>query len=217
MALERIRVDPDDPGPETLGRIASVLADGGVVAYPTETFYGLGANALDAVACERVWTLKGRPASKALPVILASVAQLHTVTEEERLPLVARRLADRFWPGPLTLIVPCRAGIAASVDGDTLAVRVSGLPLARAMAASLGGPITATSANPSGGSPAVDADEVVREFSASSSLALVVDGGVTPGGAPSTIVDVTTERPRLVREGKLRFEEVLAAVEASFS
>jgi L-threonylcarbamoyladenylate synthase len=164
----------------------------GVVALPTETFYGLAVPPDDPVAVARVFTLKGRPAEKALPVVGASVAQLG--------PLVVFPEAwwgrlQAAWPAPLTVVLPSRTGLAG---GGNVAVRVPAHPLLRALLASVG-PLTATSANRSGGPPLSRPQEVARLLGAG--LALLLDGGEAPGGLPSTVVDLTGELPRLLRQG----------------
>lgn len=200
----RVSVDSQEPQEDVLARVGDVLARHGVVAYPTETFYGLAVSVFDARACERIFELKGRASSKALPCVLSNIDQLELVSSA--VPTLALELAARFWPGPLSLIVPARADVAAASEAGTVAVRVSSLPLARALAA-VSGPLTATSANKSGEPPATTADEVIAQLGAG--LDLVLDGGPTAGGAPSTIVDVTAREPRLVRRGAIPFEDVL--------
>lgn len=186
---------------------AHCIQSGGVVAFPTETFYGLGAHALDTQACQRIFQLKGRTAEKGLPLILATVEQLSLVAPA--LPQQAARLASVFWPGPLTLVVQAYPDVAAAQHG-TIAVRVSGWPLARALAAAVGAPITATSVNPSGAPPAETALEVDSTFG--DGLDLILNGGRTAGGVPSTIVDVTGSEARLLRAGAIPFERVRAVL-----
>lgn len=171
-----------------------MLTRGGVVAFPTETFYGLAADVASLQGCEKVFAIKGRDSSKALPWIVADVEQLLDVA---LLSDAALRLARRFWPGPLTLVVPRKGG-------GTVAARVSGLPLARALAARLGRPITATSANAASEPPAETADALASLVG----VDLLLDGGPAPGGPPSTIVDVTGERATLVRAGAVDFGRI---------
>jgi len=181
-----------------------VLEEHGVVALPTETFYGLAVSVFDKEACERVFEIKGRPSTRALPCIVSGMEQLERVASE--IPALAKELSTRFWPGPLTLIVPARATVAAASETGTVAVRVSSLPLARELAA-IAGPVTATSANVSGAPPATTADEVVAQLG--DSVNMVLDGGATSGGLASTIVDVTSGKLELVREGAIAFRDVL--------
>lgn len=191
---------------------AEVLRRGGLVAYPTETFYGLGALAGDPAALQRLARAKLRPEGKPLPLLAADVAQ---VREVARLDGLAARLAARFWPGPLTLVLPALPGLDAAItEGSrTVAVRVPGSELARALARQAGGAIVSTSANLSGEPAPSSAAELSPSLVAR--IDHVLDGGSTPGGRPSTIVEVVGERIRLVRDGAIPFEEVQAACAAA--
>ena len=201
--------------PYLAGRIetaAAALRRGGVVAYPTETFYGIGALARDAAAVARIAAAKGRPEGKPLPLVAADRAMVEEVAQVG--PLAAR-LADRFWPGPLTLVLPARPGLPEPVTAGTgtVGIRVPGGEVARALSRAAGGPVVSTSANPAGGPPPVragDLEPALRER-----LDAVLDGGPTPGGLPSTVVAVEGARVRLLRAGAVPFEDVLAAAEGS--
>ncbi len=199
----RLSVDTEQPQGDVLAQACRVLDEHGVVALPTETFYGLAVSVFDRVACERVFEIKGRPSTKALPCIVSGIEQLERVASE--IPALVSELSTRFWPGPLTLIVPARATVAAASETGTIAVRVSSLPLTRELAA-IAGPVTATSANVSGAPPATTADEVLAQLGGS--VDLVLDGGATSGGLASTIVDVTSGKLELVREGAIAFQDV---------
>lgn len=186
-------------------RLAALLRGGGVVAYPTETFYGLGALARDGAALERLARAKGRPEGKPLPLIAADEEMVEQVAAPSA---TARRLASRFWPGPLTLVLPARAGLPAPITAGTgtVGIRVPGSEVARALCRAAGGPIVATSANPSGGPPpssagALDAALLAR-------IDGVLDAGSTPGGQPSTVVRVDGARLTLLREGAVPFDAV---------
>jgi L-threonylcarbamoyladenylate synthase len=203
--LKRIVVDPHYPRHEVISRAAGVLRQGGIVAFPTETFYGLAADAMDEAACARVFRVKGRGFDKALPCILSSSSQLALVTDESS-PLVLR-LAERFWPGPLTLVVPARRGVAAQASNGTVAVRVAGLALARQLAEALGRPVTSTSANLAGDTPPKRAEDVMRVFD--EEVDLVLDGGVSGTRESSTIVDTTCDPPALIRRGAIDYALVL--------
>ncbi len=191
---------------------ARQLKLGGVVAFPTDTLYGLGADLFDESALERIFTIKGRPADLALPVLLASREQLEMVTDE--FPAVAARLAERFWPGPLTLVAPMRAEaqIADLVPAGlaTLAVRVPAHPLARALLAAFGAPVAAPSANPSGQVSPTTAAHVTQALGGR--IAAVLDGGACPVGLESTILGFDGARPVLLRPGGLAVEAVEAAL-----
>jgi len=203
-----LEVDPREPEARVVEEALSVLREDGIVAYPTETFYGLAADARSRTACDRLFELKGRPREKALPCIVSGVPQFEEVARG--LGEAALLLARRFWPGPLTLVVEARSGLAASSREGSIAVRASGLRLPRDLAEGLGAPVTATSANRSGSAPATTAEEVLSGLG--SWLDLVLDGGPCPGGLPSTIVDVRETPPRLVREGRVSFTEVERAL-----
>jgi L-threonylcarbamoyladenylate synthase len=204
-----VDVDPREPDPRVVEEALRVLRRGGIVAYPTETFYALGVDGRSRSACDRLFDLKGRPLEKALPCVVSGIRQLREVArglEKSALPL-----ARRFWPGPLTLVVEAEPGLAASSADGGIAVRASGLRLPRDLAAGLGGPLTATSANRSGAPPATTAAEVLSELG--SGIDLLLDGGPSPGGLPSTIVDVRGSSPRLLREGRIPFAEVERALQ----
>ena len=201
METEVLKVDPTEPSSVALDRAVDVLRLGGLVAFPTETFYGLGALALDATAVRRVFHLKGRPASKPLLVLVDSVAMaedLARVTEE------ARALMTRYWPGALTLVLPARPEVPGELTAGTatIGVRQSSHPVATALVARLGGPLTAPSANPADAPPPTTADEVLGYFCGS--LDLLLDAGPSPGGLPSTVLDVTGATPRVLRPGAVR-------------
>jgi L-threonylcarbamoyladenylate synthase len=178
---------------------ADVLRGGGLVAFPTETFYGLGAHALDATAVARVFRAKGRPAEKPLLVLVDSLAMVERVARE--VPDRARRLMDRYWPGPLTLVLPAHPSLpwALTAGTRTIGVRLSGHPVARALVTAVGAPVTAPSANPHGGPSPRTADEVLAGLR--TRVDLVLDGGPTPGGPPSTVLDLSGTRPLLLRAG----------------
>ncbi len=193
-----VQVDPLRPRREVLEEAAAHLRLGRVVAIPTETFYGLAADALSEAAVARVFTLKGRARHLPLPVIVASLAMLEKVAE---IPPLARVLAQKFWPGPLSLIMPAREVVPPILCGGTgkLAVRVSSHPAASGLAMALGGPITATSANLSNRPGLLTAAEVEREMG--EGLAMILDAGRAIGRTGSTILDVTVDPPVVVRPG----------------
>jgi L-threonylcarbamoyladenylate synthase len=195
--------------PDAVHAAIAALRAGRLVAVPTETVYGV-ACLLDAAAIERLLDAKRRPPSKGITLLVADVAQAASVGE---LPPAARRLAARFWPGPLTLVVPLRSETALpeSLTGGSGAIgcRVPDHPVPRALARALG-PLPLTSANLSGAPDAREAAEVVRQLGAA--LAIVLDDGPSPGGVPSTVVrfDRGADRPALLRAGALPFETILA-------
>jgi L-threonylcarbamoyladenylate synthase len=191
-----------------IAEAVAVLRRGGVIAYPTETFYGLGALASDAAAVARLVGAKGRPGDRPLPLLGADLAQLTEVAEFSPLGC---RLAASFWPGPLTLVLPARSGLHPAITGGsgTVGVRVSGSDVAVALAAAAGGALVATSANPAGGSPATTAGGLDPDLRAQ--LDFVLDGGTTPGGEPSTVLAVDGDRLTLLRPGAVVLEALRAA------
>ena len=204
-----VRLDAAAPD-EALRAAADVLISGGVVAYPTDTLYGLGVDPTRALAVEALCRLKTRSARAGIPLIASKRVQVESAVGA--LPPLGRRLADRFWPGPLTLVFSPEADFAAGVcaaDGS-VAVRVPAAADARRLAALCGGPITATSANRAGRPPAETAAEVMAELGAE--VALVLDGPAPLTGLPSTIVDVRGREPRLIREGSVAWGHVLQSL-----
>ncbi|MBI1845805.1 MAG: threonylcarbamoyl-AMP synthase [Candidatus Rokubacteria bacterium] len=189
---------PDDA---CLGEAAAVLARGGLVAFPTETFYGLGAMALDPAAVRRVVEAKGRPESKPVLLLVDSIAMVERLATE--ITPAARALMHRHWPGALTLVVRARAEVPVEVTAGTgtVGVRLSPHPVATGLVRALGRPITAPSANPSGSAPPTTAREVLEALAGA--LDLVLDGGPTAGGAASTVLDVTGDPPRVIRRGPI--------------
>jgi L-threonylcarbamoyladenylate synthase len=212
------KVGPRMGEDEAIGDAATVIRNGGVIIYPTETFYGLGGHPGQVAAIEKIYCIKGRDSRKPLPLIAADVAFARAAAEEW--PTAAEKLANAFWPGPLTLIltavrppasssapVSCEM-LAPAVHAGTgkIAVRVSSHPIARALSSLVGGFLIATSANFSGQPPCMDAREIPAPLFAA--VDGVLDAGVLPGVLPSTIVDVSSGPPRLVRAGCLSWERV---------
>lgn len=203
----RLVVVPDAPDEPSLRQAADCLAAGEVVAFPTDTLYGLAVDPRNAAAVARLYDVKGRPADRAVPLVAADLDQV--VEQVGRLTPLALQLAGRFWPGPLSLVIPASPSLVPGIvapDG-TVAVRVPAHPVARGLARMAGHPVTATSANRSGRPPAVTPEEVVRELG--DGVALVLDAGPAPGGPPSTVVRVTADRIELVREGAVAWTRVL--------
>jgi L-threonylcarbamoyladenylate synthase len=203
-------VNPDAPERTAIARAVEILQLGGVVAYPTETLYGLAVDPRSEVAVRKLFEIKGRDARVALPLIAADLPQAEAVGT---FGAVERQLADAFWPGPLTLVVPASASIApaALAGGETVAVRVSAHPVARALARAFGFCLTATSANVSGATATAHPGEVRASLGAR--IALLLDAGDAPGGSPSTIVRIESGRPQLVRAGAIAWDRVLESLQ----
>jgi L-threonylcarbamoyladenylate synthase len=192
-------VDPTHPDPEAIRRAADVLRHGGLVAFPTETVYGLGANALDAAAVGRIFTGKGRPATNPVIVHIADLADVHSLVSDW--PETAARLAERFWPGPLTLVLPRSSKVpdVVTAGGPTVAVRMPAHPVARALVLAAGVPIAAPSANRSTRLSPTRAEHVLADLEGR--IDAILDGGPCPGGLESTVLDLTTTPPRVLRPG----------------
>ena len=184
-----------------INEAVSVLRTKGVVAFPTDTLYGLGANIFCDEAVNRVFQIKGRPHQVSLPVLIGNVHDLKRVTTD--IPDVAWTMAERFWPGPLTLVLRKSPAVSYVVTGgkDSVAVRTPRHEVPLALIEALGSPITGTSANPTGGPDPVTADDVRRLLG--EPVPYIVDGGPATVGTPSTIVDLTGPKPRLVRRGAI--------------
>ena len=193
--------------PALTQRAADLLRAGGLVAYPTDTVYGLAALPTDDLAVRRLFEAKKRPADRAVPLLIASADDLALLADD--VPEVARRLIASFWPGALTLVLRKAASFHSPAVGETVAARVPGHPVPRELARLLGAPITGTSANVSGGPEALSADEVRSQLG--EAVDLVIDGGRCPGGGASTVLDCTQRPPRLVRAGAISLEALESA------
>lgn len=182
-----------------------ILKNGGIVAYPTESFYALGVMANDEAALKRLYRLKKRPLEKAMPVIVGNDDILKSVVKS--IPLQAEKLMKKFWPGPLTIVFDAEDSLPKLLTGsrDKVAVRIPGDSFALYLAKAANFPITATSANPSGKIPAQRSDEAIDYFG--ENIDLVVDNGKTRGGKPSTIIDVTVTPLRVLREGSISLDQ----------
>jgi L-threonylcarbamoyladenylate synthase len=188
----------------------TLLRAGELVAFPTDTVYGVGAVVWDRVAVARLYTAKLRALDKAIPVLLAEAADLDLVARD--VTPAAHRLAERFWPGPLTIVLPKARAIPDEVTagGDSIAVRVPDHPLARALIRAAGAPLATTSANLSGGPSPVTPTEVAAQLAGR--IAMILDGGRCLGGTASTVVDLTGSTPVILRPGPISLEAVLAAM-----
>jgi L-threonylcarbamoyladenylate synthase len=208
--LIRIRVDPRQPDRAAIARAADVLRGGGLAAIPTDTLYGLAADAFKPEAVARVFDVKGRASDRALPLVAASLGQV--LQYFGALPAIGALLAERFWPGPLTLVLGAPDSLPPDVTGGlaTVGIRIPAHAVTTALCGACGVPLTATSANLTGEPPTDDPDSVVRALG--DTIDVLVDAGRTPGGAASTIVDVTGAEPRLVRAGAIAWEEVQACL-----
>jgi L-threonylcarbamoyladenylate synthase len=204
-----IKINPQYPEPDRIAEAAACLLEGRLVAFPTETVYGLGCNALDPHAVDRIFAAKGRPFQDPLIVHIAALEMLDGVVRE--LPPVALQLAEAFWPGPLTLILPRHASIPASVSAglDTVAVRMPNHPIAQALIEQARVPVAAPSANRFGRTSPTSAAHVLSDLSGR--IDMVLDGGSPPVGVESTVLDVIQWPPVILRPGGIS-QEALADV-----
>lgn len=191
---------------EVIDKAANILINGGIIAYPTETLYGLGAKYDVEQALDRIFTLKKRPEEKTLTLIIGDLSQLSFITDF--IPDSAKELMRNFWPGPLTLVFKAKKSISKSlVLDDTVAVRIPGDSFALRLARLVPFPFTATSANISNMPAAQDAATVFNYFG--TGVDLIIDGGKTPGEPPSTIVDVSKDDIKVIRKGVIEIEKFL--------
>jgi len=189
-----------------------LLRDGGVIAYPTETFYGLAVDGQNEGAIEKIFRVKGRAFRNPIALIIGDEKPLDGLVTA--ISPIGRLLADTFWPGPLTLVMQAKTTISPRLTAGSgkIGIRVSSHPLAKALAIAFGGAITATSANLSGAPECRTAQEVLDQLK--DSIDAIIDGGLTPGGAGSTFVDVTTDPLIILREGAVPAELIRSRINA---
>ena len=204
-----LRVDPVDPDPAVIREAADLIREGLVVAYPTDTLYGLAVDPRNAAAVRRLFELKGRPETSALTLIAADVAHARAAGE---MTTDAERLAERWWPGPLTIVLRARPILAREVigGGTTVGVRIPDHPVAIALARDAGFCVTATSANRAAATATSTAAAVA---SALPDVDAILDGGASRGGQPSTIVDASSRLVSLIRPGVVPWERVLKSLQ----
>ena len=203
-------INPLNPAPEVLARAASALRQGRVVAYPTETLYGLGVDPFHEEALERLYRLKDRPSTVPVSILVRDVAMLNAVARD--LPGLAITLIEAFLPGPLTLVLPARPHLPQRLTAGTgkIAVRISAHPLIGHLFLSYPAPITTTSANPTGEPNAGDAKRILSYFPRG--IDCILDAGPVPDGIGSTVVEATGDAPAILREGTISEEEILEAL-----
>jgi L-threonylcarbamoyladenylate synthase len=196
-----VRVDPDHPDPEIVRETAEVLLRGGIVAFPTDTLYGLSVALMDPAAVEFLHRLKRRPPKLSVISLIPEPGDVHPLVAD--VPEVASQLMERFWPGPLSLVFKASPLVPERVQGEggTIALRVPKHPLSQEILRAVGGPVVSSSANVSGFPPATTAEEVVAAFG--NQLDVVLDGGPAAAGAPTTLVDVSKGRIDVLRQGIL--------------
>jgi L-threonylcarbamoyladenylate synthase len=209
-ATRIVAVDSERPDPSTIAEAAAVIADGGLVAFPTETVYGLGANALDVSAIDALFEAKGRPSTDPVIVHLASVDGVRDIARD--VPAIAERLAQRFWPGPLTLVLAKAPQVSTSITAglDSVGVRVPAHPVAQALLRAAKLPIVAPSANRFSRPSPTRAQHVIDDLNGC--IDMVLDAGPTSVGVESTVLDLTTSPPVVLRPGGVSVEALRAVV-----
>lgn len=194
--------------PQAIDLALQTLESGGLLAFPTDTVYGLATRVSDPIGIDRLYAVKGRDSAKAIPVLLSSPDDLPQVTAE--MSITARRLAQRFWPGPLTLVVPRHPDLPENLSNlPTIGVRMPDHPVALALMRR-SGPLAVTSANQSGGENTCTAQEVQAQLDGR--IELILDGGQTPGGMPSTVVDCTGQQLVILRQGPITIADLQQAL-----
>ena len=196
-----VQIDPDSPAAELIAEAVRVLREKGVIIYPTETLYGLGANPLFPEAMERIYAVKGRDALKPIPFLIKDQETLASLVEE--VPPMGRELIKRYWPGPLTLIFRAKKGLQMPLKGKdgTIGLRISSHPVARRIVEALDAPLTSTSANIAGAEDLLDGERMAQLFG--NQVDLIIDAGKVPG-IGSTVIDLTVSPPRMVRQGMIK-------------
>jgi L-threonylcarbamoyladenylate synthase len=194
-----IKINPENPEAERIDEAVALLRKSGVIAFPTETLYGLGADARDEAAIDKIFGIKGRDFGNPILVVIGDRSHLDAFAAD--IPGNARKLMDRFWPGPLTIVFRAAASVSPKLTAGSgkIGIRLTSHPIAMAISKRLGGPVTATSANLSGAPECSSAEEVLSQLEGK--IGGVIDGGQTPGGKGSTIVDATVSPVKVLREG----------------
>ena len=207
---EILKVNPAEPEPALIARAAELIGKGQVVAIPTDTFYGLAANPFDSAAVERVFAIKGRAQNLPLLLLIDSVEMARELAGE--LPPQFHRLAERFWPGPLTIVVKASAKVPARVTGESgrIGLRLPAAAIPRTLVQRLGVPVTGTSANRTGEKECSSAQEVERRLG--TSVPLILDGGISSAARTSTVVSVRTDFWEVLREGAIAAEAIAAVL-----
>lgn len=211
MKTRVFKIDPERIIPTDKTRaIVSILRNDGVIVYPTETFYGLGANCFSARAIKKIFALKRRNPEKPLSVVISDRQMLDSVVAQ--VPSFAEPFLQMFWPGPLTLIFPASPLLPGELLGaaKSIGIRLPAYPALRGLVKSAGFPITATSANISGEEELSSFERVIDVFAGK--VDCIIDGGITKGGRPSTVLDLTPPKPNILREGAIPAAELLDIV-----
>lgn len=206
MSIQIVKIDPSNPDKTIISQAARLLKEGMLVAFPTETVYGLGADALNEKAIRKIFEAKGRPTDNPIIIHVGDTEQLNILTNN--VSIEAGYLIEKFWPGPLTIILPKSSGVPFIVTGglDTVAVRMPKNEVALALLRSFGGPIAAPSANLSGGPSGTSATHVLHDFEGK--IDMILDAGSVEVGIESTVLDISTDIPCILRPGAVTREQL---------
>ena len=194
-----IKINPENPEAERIDEAVAILKRGGVIGFPTETYYGLGADARNEAAIDKIFGIKGRDFKNPILVVIGDIRHLEAFAED--IPAEAHKLMDRFWPGPLTIVFRAAPSVSPKLTAGSakIGIRLTSHPVAMEISKRLGGPVTATSANLSGAPECSSAADVLSQLAGR--IDGVADGGLTPGGKGSTVVDATVSPVKVLREG----------------
>jgi len=194
--------------PKSLSLAADIIKSGGVIAFPTDTVYGIGASAINQEAIDKLYQIKGRAQEKAIPILLADLEELSQITPTPG--EMVGVIMEKFWPGALTLILPRLAGLPSNLSPtQTVGIRIPDFALTRELLRHTG-PLAATSANLSGQESAHNAEEVRENLSGK--IDLILDGGISPGGVASTVLDCTKAEPLILRTGPISCQEIIRVI-----
>ena len=211
--MQIIKIDQSDPDPVAVSEIAGLLKSGAVIAFPTDTYYGLGADIDNDEAINKIFAIKGRPHDQPILILISDRKDLKPLISTREIPVFADRLMDEFWPGPLTIVFHASAGISDVITGSTgkIGIRLPAHPFCRSLVRELGRPLTATSANISGKPSLCSPSDVLDAIG--DRVEVLVDGGMTEGGAVSTVIDATGAELVVIREGVIsegQLKEILS-------
>lgn len=211
MSAELLKISPENPDPVAIRYAAEFIRRGELVAIPTDTFYGIAADPFNLAAVEQIYRVKGRPETRALPILVNTTAQAISLSRD--VPYTFHKLSAKFWPGPLTLLVEASTGVPLKVTAHTghVALRWPKSPFVDALIGLVKGPITGTSGNISGQPACATAVELLEQMG--DRLPLIIDGGETPGNLASTIVRLEGDDWAVMREGVISEQEIRSALE----
>jgi L-threonylcarbamoyladenylate synthase len=211
LSAELLKISPQNPDPAAIRYAAEFIRRGQIVAIPTDTFYGIAADPFNLAAVEQIYRVKGRPETRALPILVNSVTQALTMTRD--VPYTFHKLAAKFWPGPLTILVEASTGVPLKVTANTgnVALRWPNSAVVNALIEGTMGPVTGTSGNISGQPACATAIDLLEQMG--DRLPLIIDAGETPGNLASTIVKLENDDWQIMREGVIPEQDIRAALE----